>query len=67
MTMRYEWNDSIEFEVNPENPEYLKYFTDYWNEEMAKLFFPAKSKIGELSDAFQSLVSIMFRVLRNWK
>lgn len=67
MTMRYEWKDSIEFEVNPENPEYLKYFTDYWDEEMVKLFFPAKSKIGELSDAFQSLVSIMFRGLRNWK
>jgi SAM-dependent methyltransferase len=63
MTMRYEWNGTIDFIVNPDNPEYLKYFTGYWDEEMVKHFFQPQSKPKEFLSAFGSLFSILFKAL----
>lgn len=61
MTIRYEWKDSIDYEINPEKAEYLKYFTEYWDEEMVAQFFPQKSKTKELFSSTGSLVSIFFK------
>jgi len=63
MTVRYQWKDEIEFEVNPDNPEYLKFFNAQWNEQMAKVFFPDKGKVKAFVDATKSLVSIGFKGL----
>ncbi len=63
MTVRYEWKDTIEFEVNPDSNEYLKYFTSYWNEEMVKQFFPHKSNYQEFKDTLKSLIKIIERSL----
>lgn len=61
MTVRYEWNDTIEFIVNPEAEEYKKYFTQAWDEEMVSTFFPKRSNAVEFMDALRSMGRIIFR------
>lgn len=59
MTTRYEWEGKIEFIINPEKEEYLRYFKGYWDEQMAKQFFPETSlgkEIGAVMMAFISLI-----------
>lgn len=63
MTIRYEWKDTIEFTVNPESEVYKKYFTQYWDEEMVKSFFPHKSNLSEMKDALKSLSIIFWRAM----
>lgn len=63
MTIRYQWKDDIECVVNPEDSETIKYFTQAWDEQMTKLFFPAKSKPAELWDAISSIMKIGARGL----
>jgi SAM-dependent methyltransferase len=46
-TIRYEWNDHIDYVINPTEPEILKYFQGYWDEEMVKVFFPPRTRISE--------------------
>ena len=52
MTVRYEWKNSIDFEVNPDNETYLKYFREYWDEEMVRsiafLFSSPSEKGGKM-------------------
>ncbi len=51
MTVRYEWNDTIKFEINPQKDEYIEYYTIYWDEQMVKIFFSHKSNLHELIDS----------------
>jgi len=64
MTTRYEWNETIDFEINPDNPEYLKYFKGYWDEDMVQKFFPPKSKVKEFVIATGSMLTIFFKAVR---
>lgn len=64
-TIRYEWKDTIDFVVNPENPEYLKYFNEAWDEEMVKVFFPPRSKPKEILIAFKSFCLITSKLFRD--
>ena len=61
MTIRYEWKDSIDYVISPDDPEYLKYFNGYWNEEMFRQFFPHSSNLLELLSFFKSFIKIFFR------
>lgn len=61
MTMRYEWEDTIDFIVNPKDPEYLKYFKGYWDENMVNKFFPQKSKFNEFITSFKVIINIFIR------
>ncbi len=61
MTVRYEWNDTIEFEINPQKDEYIKYFTSYWDEQMVKIFFPHKSNLHEFLESVKSFGNIIRR------
>ncbi|MBI9067947.1 MAG: class I SAM-dependent methyltransferase [Salinivirgaceae bacterium] len=63
MTIRYEWKDSIDYVINPDNPEYLKYFNGYWNEEMVQQFFPHKGNFSELVSFTKSFLKILFQQL----
>ena len=63
MTTRYEWTGDIDFVVSPSDPEYLKYFNGYWDEQMVKMFFPEKSKFKELASGISSLLSIIYRAV----
>lgn len=59
MTVRYEWNETVEFEVNPDKPEYVKFFTGFWDEAMVKEFFPQRSQMSELITIVKNLFSIV--------
>ena len=59
-TVRYEWRDNIEFEVNPDKEDVKKYFSAYWNEKMVNELFPQKSKAKEYFDTVKAMVSITF-------
>jgi SAM-dependent methyltransferase len=61
MTIRYEWKDSIDFIVNPEKEEYLKYFRGYWDEEMVREFFPGRSRAKEFAAAQCAMLNILFK------
>lgn len=60
ITVRYEWKDTIDYEISTNNPEYLKYFSGYWNEKMVQKFFPKISPAKELLQGILSFVSITF-------
>ena len=62
-TVRYEWRDNIEFEVNPDKEDVKKYFSAYWNEKMVNELFPQKSKAKEYFDTVKAMVSITFGYL----
>lgn len=64
MTTRYEWKDTIEYEVNPTNTDYTRFFTEPWDEEMTQLFFPAKSRSQELASAMRAIRRIVSGALR---
>jgi len=68
MTVRYEWKDSIDFEVNPINKDYLKYFEGHWDKEMVTKLFPRKTVLEELKDTIKAFTSIsgngIYSVLR---
>ena len=64
MTVRYEWKDTIEFEVNPDNPEYLKYFSGCWDKQMVEEFFPEQSMFQELKSVVKELYSLVYEYIK---
>lgn len=48
MFTRYEWKESIDFIVNPEDPYYSSFFLKKWNREMVTRLFPPRSFKDEL-------------------
>lgn len=61
MTVRYEWNDKIEFEINPTDEKYIKYFKGYWDEEMVRHYFPHRSNFHEFVNSAKSFWNIIKR------
>ncbi|MEZ5070242.1 MAG: methyltransferase domain-containing protein [Bacteroidales bacterium] len=59
MTVRYQWDETIDFEVNPDNPAYVRYFREAWTEEMTRTFFPQTSKWQETLVLLRTLAGIM--------
>ena len=64
MTIRYEWKGSIDFIINPDSNELLKYFTGYWDQGMVELFFPQKSILKESYSVISSLFSILIKAFK---
>lgn len=48
MINRYEWSDSVEFIINPQDDFYLSFFEKKWNREMVEKLFQNESKYKEL-------------------
>lgn len=61
MTVRYEWDKTIEYEINPSEEKYVKYFSGYWDEEMVRIFFPHKSNFHEFMTSMKSFGKIIQR------
>lgn len=67
-TIRYEWNDRIEYVINPTDPAILKYFEGYWDEQMVKMFFPPRTRMSELLHSLAIFMKISLKaVLRSRK
>lgn len=62
-TIRIEWADDFAYEINPTDPEVLKYFYDRWQLEWGDEFFPKKTKAQELKDASFAFLDIVRSVL----
>lgn len=52
---RYEWKDSIEFIVNPEDDYYRSFFTGEWTMEMTKKIFPPRGIVTEIKKSIAGL------------
>jgi len=65
ITNRIEWKDSFRFEVDPTDPEILKYFTGKWRLEWGDMFFPPKTKKQEFKDASKAFFGMVKSVLRS--
>ncbi|NER04073.1 MAG: methyltransferase domain-containing protein [Okeania sp. SIO3C4] len=70
LTVRYEWEGEVEFQINPSDEEVKKYFNSYWNEEMTQKFFPSQPIISEvgsvLKETFSILTSALFNKTKNY-
>ncbi len=64
ISMRYEWQDKIDYEINPTSSEFLHYFNGYWNEEMVRKFFPEKPMAQELKEIMSAFVGLVGRKIR---
>lgn len=58
MTTRYEWEGEIDFEVNPTDPEVLKYFASPWDDQMVKQYFPSQPKHKEWASTLQGFFQL---------
>jgi SAM-dependent methyltransferase len=54
--VKIEWRDNFEFIVNPEQPEYKKYFTTIWTQEMVNKLFPPFPIGKELLLTFKAFI-----------
>lgn len=63
-TIRYEWRDTIDFVINPEEEKYRKYFTEIWDVDFAANFFPKRTiaqEVWEAAKGFSFVVGNVFR------
>jgi len=60
-TTRYEWENKIDYVINPTDPEILKYFTTPWNMDTINKFIPKKSLGSEVI----SMVTAMADIIRS--
>lgn len=57
---RYEWEDNIDFIVNPTDEYYRSFFTQPWNREMVETVFPHSS----ISKEIRKLIKGIFYLVR---
>lgn len=65
MINRYEWKDTIEYIVNPEDPYYRSFFTEKWSREMVEKIFPRRSLFQEVSKTSKALLYLMKNKLKS--
>ena len=65
LTVRYQWEDEIEFVINPTEDRYLKYFRDPWNSELYEKVFPKKGLSSELWNSTCAFADIMGSVFKS--
>ena len=65
LTMNYEWEDNIEFLVNPTEEKYLNYFKEPWNLEMISRVMPQRGMKGEAGMTLKAFLDITRSVFRS--
>ena len=58
-TNRYEWRDSIDFIVEPQDEYYRAFIEKEWDMDMIQKLFPKHSVIKELSNCIRALAHIL--------
>ena len=51
MTVRIEWENNFDYEIEPKDPEIRKYFMGGWKAEWADSFFPKRTMSQEFREA----------------
>lgn len=64
-SVRIEWEDNFEFEVEPTDPEIRKFFTGKWKLEWSDSFFPPRSMGKEFRAAMGALFDISKSVFKS--
>lgn len=59
MINRYEWKDSIDILVNPEDEYYRSFFTRKWTREMVEKIFPPRSVKNEFLRTWKAMVYLL--------
>ena len=65
LTMNYEWKDSIDFVVEPEDDEIMSYFTDPWHQDMFKQLMPQRSIMQESWATLAAVAGIFKSVVKS--
>lgn len=55
LAVRYEWNESIDIIINPEDEYYRSFFLQRWSPEMVKKIFPPTSSIKEIKNTLKAI------------
>lgn len=55
-TVRYEWKNSIDYIINPEDDYYSSFFLKTWTPEMVRKIFPPTSSSAELYRCFKAFL-----------
>jgi len=62
-TVRYEWRDSLDFIINPEDDYYSSFFTKKWTPEMVRKIFPESSISTESKRFIKALFHLFIEKL----
>ena len=65
LTVRYEWENEIEFIVNPTEEKYLKYFRKAWGEEECEVILPQRGLFSELCESSLAFIDIVKSVVKS--
>lgn len=64
MTIRIEWENNFNYEIEPQDPSIRQYFSNGWKPEWADDFFPKRSMSQELKEsaiAFKEICKSVFK------
>jgi ubiquinone/menaquinone biosynthesis C-methylase UbiE len=64
-TVNFEWRDSIDFVLEPDDERYMKYFTQAWDEKIYKEMMPQRSMRAELFKALGATADIARSVFKS--
>lgn len=63
-TVRYEWKDSIDIMVDPEDESYRSFFLKPWTEEMGRKIFPVLSKKSDIKVSCKALLHLIYCMIK---
>lgn len=65
-TARIEWeNDGFDYEVNPTDPEILKYFKVGWDDAWGDQFFPKRTMTQEFAESTRAFFQVIGSVIKS--
>jgi SAM-dependent methyltransferase len=65
LTINYEWQDKIEFEVDPPDEKLKDYFTKTWDRNMYDKIFPKRTMLQEFGAAAKAFADITRSVIKS--
>jgi hypothetical protein len=64
-TMNFEWQDKIDYVLEPDDDKYMKYFRQAWDQSLYKAIMPQRSMKDEFLTASGAMVDIMRSVFKS--
>lgn len=64
-TVNYEWRDEIDYVLEPDDPDYLKYFTSPWDKTLYKEIMPQRTLSQELLSSTKATIDIFWSVFNS--
>lgn len=64
-TIRYEWEESIDFIVNPTDSKLKSYFTQSWDEEKILTMFERKTRLEQVSSFLKGCINVLSAFIKS--